>query len=282
MILVPCRFGALGNQLFHIAHFMASALHGKDIRFHFASFQYPLKLFPHINSHPLISVATASARTNRLYAGLFRLGSSLLSASSFHAFYVSHGPPHVNTGSDSFLQKSRRRLIVCNGFGFRDPDNVRRYSSDLRHLLSLAPSITQRADLFARPLRDQTNPLIVGFHIRRGDYRTYESGRFFLSNEDWLLVFSSVRNQVLRSGRTFKGILFSNEDVSPFLGGNSDLVLAPGLVYEDLALMSQCDYLVGPPSTFSGWASFVGSVPFSTVQPGSISPDIFSSMPVDW
>ena len=29
----------------------------------------------------------------------------------------------------------------------------------------------------------------------------------------------------------------------------------------DQWLMSQCDYLVGPPSTFTTWASFMGKVP---------------------
>ena len=30
---------------------------------------------------------------------------------------------------------------------------------------------------------------------------------------------------------------------------------------EDLITLSQCDYLIGPPSTFNIWASFYGEVP---------------------
>lgn len=30
---------------------------------------------------------------------------------------------------------------------------------------------------------------------------------------------------------------------------------------DDQTLMSQCDYIIGPPSTFSTWASFMGKVP---------------------
>lgn len=31
--------------------------------------------------------------------------------------------------------------------------------------------------------------------------------------------------------------------------------------YEDHSLMSMCDYLIGPPSTFTSWSSFIGNVP---------------------
>jgi len=37
--------------------------------------------------------------------------------------------------------------------------------------------------------------------------------------------------------------------------------IAPGTAFEDLCALSLVDIIVGPPSTFSGWASFVGGVP---------------------
>ena len=36
-----------------------------------------------------------------------------------------------------------------------------------------------------------------------------------------------------------------------------------GRAVEDQWMMSQCDYLMGPPSTFSAWASFMGKVPIA-------------------
>ncbi|MFN5837557.1 MAG: hypothetical protein ACK47J_12755, partial [Pseudanabaena sp.] len=32
-------------------------------------------------------------------------------------------------------------------------------------------------------------------------------------------------------------------------------------IIEDLYSMAKCDYLIGPPSTYSMWASFYGMVP---------------------
>jgi hypothetical protein len=35
----------------------------------------------------------------------------------------------------------------------------------------------------------------------------------------------------------------------------------PGHFIEDLYALASCDYIIGPPSTFSQWASFYGNVP---------------------
>ena len=35
---------------------------------------------------------------------------------------------------------------------------------------------------------------------------------------------------------------------------------------EDVYALSQCDYILGPPSTFSMWASFIGDVPLRIVK----------------
>ena len=51
----------------------------------------------------------------------------------------------------------------------------------------------------------------------------------------------------------------------------SDLLKGPDITFShgtrefDLYSLTQCDLIVGPPSTFSGWASFYGSVPLNCI-----------------
>jgi hypothetical protein len=149
-------------------------------------------------------------------------------------------------------------------------------------LLSFNVSIRQSAASFHKNLGLDPNTIVVGFHIRRGDYRTYESGKYFLSDQEWLTILSQVRNQVSDSGYLFHGLLFSNEDVSSLVDSGNDLSLGPGSSFLDIASMMLCDFLVGPPSTFSGWASFYASVPLTYVDSSSLSFDIFKSIPVAW
>jgi len=68
-------------------------------------------------------------------------------------------------------------------------------------------------------------------------------------------------------GKPCRFVLFSNEVVPEpsFLG--LDFQTSPGSspVF-DLYAMSRCDYLMAPPSTFSGWASYYGSVPLLRLE----------------
>ena len=62
-----------------------------------------------------------------------------------------------------------------------------------------------------------------------------------------------------------KFIVFGNDpklNKSEFQLKNHDIKISQLGVEEDHWLMSQCDYLIGPPSTFSMWASFMGKTKF--------------------
>lgn len=37
-------------------------------------------------------------------------------------------------------------------------------------------------------------------------------------------------------------------------------------IVEDLYALSRCNYIMGPPSTFTMWASFIGDVPLRIVK----------------
>jgi hypothetical protein len=42
---------------------------------------------------------------------------------------------------------------------------------------------------------------------------------------------------------------------------------------EDVSLLSQTDYIIGPPSTFNGWASFMGNIGRFWMTPDKMCPD---------
>ena len=50
--------------------------------------------------------------------------------------------------------------------------------------------------------------------------------------------------------------------------------MAGGTAAEDLHLMSRCEFIIGPPSTFSLWASFMGQVPLCIVRDARQPPDL--------
>lgn len=265
MVIIPCRVGQLGNQLFHIAHFAASAIE-HEYRIRFACFQYPLDCFPNLNSDPLIRVSQATVRRNRWQHHLFKILRMSLRASPLHCCLVSEGPPHINTSTPEFVRAARSRAVLCEGFGFRDPDNVNKHHARLANMFRLATSICEEVDRYERERLPKGDAIKVGFHVRRGDYGAYEGGSFLLDDRRWLELIRQTRNHIRGEGKHFTGILFSNEEVRNLIESAEDLTMGPGGIFSDLEMLSRCDLIIAPPSTYSGWASFIGQVPLLRVD----------------
>ena len=100
------------------------------------------------------------------------------------------------------------------------------------------------------------NSIIIGIHIRRGDYSHYREGRYFYTIEE----YKEVMKKLIKNFHGKEVIFFiaSNEPInhedfsefSFFYFGEKAIV--------DLYALSMCDYIIGPPSTFSMWAALIG------------------------
>ncbi|MDL2291844.1 alpha-1,2-fucosyltransferase [Bacteroides sp. OttesenSCG-928-F21] len=122
--------------------------------------------------------------------------------------------------------------------------------------------------------------LIVGVHIRRGDYKTWHDGRFFFSLSEYYEFMKRI--SALYPDKKTAFFISSNEefDVNMFSELQCYRITNPISITSDLYALSQCDLITGPPSTFSRWASFYGEKPlsflYSTEQ--NISKESFSPM----
>lgn len=102
--------------------------------------------------------------------------------------------------------------------------------------------------------------IIIGVHIRRGDYIKFMEGKYFYSIKEYANICRTIQS------------FFKNENVKFFIASNEkiDSNEFKGLEYfmiensnavKDLYGLTFCDYIIGPPSSFSRWASFYGEIP---------------------
>lgn len=94
---------------------------------------------------------------------------------------------------------------------------------------------------------------IVGVHLRRKDYRSYSNGDLYFDDNTvrgWLEQLNSERKCVF--------LLFSDEEIDMNQYEGLPVLSPKGSPGEDLYMMSLCDYLIGPLSTFSWVAHFLG------------------------
>lgn len=102
--------------------------------------------------------------------------------------------------------------------------------------------------------------LIVGVHIRRGDYKTFMGGCFYYDNS----VYEQRMNEIVRlcNDREVCFYLASNEEIPESLTQKfKTFSILKANTAEDLYALSKCDFLLGPPSTFTQWVSYLNDIP---------------------
>lgn len=137
-----------------------------------------------------------------------------------------------------------------NGSG-RQAEKLRLFFSPKESELNSAKEICQKYF--------RSDVVTIGVHIRRGDYAQWHNGKFFYNDDVYNRNMHSVENEFISRGQKVQFIVFSNEPVNM---GNitvkSNVVKSECNAVQDHWLMSNCDYLMGPPSTFTLWAAFMG------------------------
>lgn len=112
------------------------------------------------------------------------------------------------------------------------------------------------------PYRQNGN-IIVGIHIRRGDYKQWHSGKYYYEFREYAECCHAIQ-LYFKQKITF--LLCSNEKIEyEAFEGIRVIKLSQSSSTHDLFALACCDYIIGPPSTFSTWASFMGNKPISFI-----------------
>ena len=177
---------------------------------------------------------------------------------------------------DKFVaQLSINKFILCRGWVYTNK-NRWLYREKVSNYFRLKPDLGSPVEAFYKQHLSNTE-IILGVHIRRGDYETFLDGKYFYDFKTYKLYLTKLLS-LIDSQKTIK-ILFSSNEVIPesFLKSFRNYVIAPGNQIIDLYLLSRCTHIIGPPSTYSMWASFIGMVPLFKIE----SKDSFDSLNIE-
>ena len=171
---------------------------------------------------------------------------------------------HCHLQSPEFIEMARKtRFLFVQGWHFQNVELVAKHAGEIRKFLAPQIKYSTKVNTFCGALKAD-GALLIGVHIRHGDFKTFMGGRFFYEVEEYKKFMHQIVNLFL--GRKLRFMICSNASFKENEFESFDFTLGPGDAIEDLFSLASCDFLIGPPSSFSMWASFYGATPLSLLE----------------
>ena len=269
MVIITDERGRLANRLIQFAHFAASGMeHGFPVvNYNFAPFADAFEGTAREGAgdpHARVFLARGEMGHRLRVQGLRAAHSAARRGLAFAGRVCDVRRSHDATGRQfdlrdpEFVAAAVRGRVFVEGWLFRDYASVAAHADRIRRLFTPVAGRRARVDALFGALPHGPGRLRIGLHARRGDYRNFEGGRYFYSDAEYAGILE--RTAAAFAGREITFVVCSDEPFRPDALPRPH-VTGPGQAVEDLYALSRCDYVVGPPSTFTIWASFFGRAP---------------------
>jgi hypothetical protein len=259
MIIISDRPGQLGNLLFLYAQFISF---GKEFEIKILNPAF------HQYKNYFVGTSGVSFSRNRLFYGFCFLLTKTLHRLKIKNRFVStivlsnHQQLEL---TDSTVLNSK--ICFVQGWLFRSNDLFKKHKKEIKSFFEPTEFYkNQIEDFFLKNFGKQKS-IVIGIHVRLGDYKTFENGIYYYPINKYLTLVEEL--SVLFAEQNPSFLICSNEKllIDETLIKDLKITFAPGHELLDLYCLAKCDFIAGPPSTYSMWASFYGEVPLLTLLP---------------
>lgn len=200
------------------------------------AYKYPYFRISHTRWHNFIVYVLA-----KLFVRL-----RLIPTITFHDYATSEAE------MDTALRQ--HKVAFVTGWHVRFPSLFTKYRKEILDLFAFMPDVEAAVQSCMAPWAERTDVIRLGFHIRRGDYARFLNGRYFYDDDTMICLIREF--QALHPEKQLIVFVCGNdpnlkEETYQREVNSATFVFPHGNPGEDLCLLSHCDYIMGPPSTFS-------------------------------
>lgn len=286
MIVIARSYGQLGNRLFLYGHFIAAAAE-YGVKLANPCFAEYAHLFPATAHDPWCRypVEPAAGRIPSLRSRQLLAKSVYLAARGLSLVGLGGGPirvlrikgdQSVDLGDHEFAATAWSRHVLAQGWLFRSERLFQKHAAEVRKHFRIGQDHQARVDQLLSSLRDQAD-VVVGVHVRHGDYATFMDGKYFYTVTQYASMMQQIVEQL--SPRRVAFLVSGNAVLNPRDFAGMRVRFGTGELIEDLYALAAVDLLIGPPSTFTGWASFYGDVPLQMLESADDPIDVSDLLP---
>lgn len=277
MIIIGQGFGQLGNRLWLFANLMAfceeygirlaNPAFGPYARYFAGTHQDPLCRYPRKELH----YQGESIRRGISWAAevATRVISRFPSSPPFvDAVTLPNEEEALDLRDPVFLSLAKRkRLLFIRGWLFRDRTSLEKHECSIRSFFQpVAPILELVGGTLEKARRDVD--ILIGIHIRQGDIKQWRAGQYYFATAEYIFPMRRLIEEF--KGRRVRFLVCSNEPQVHESFDGLDVIFGPQHIVADMYTLAECDFILGPPSTYSMWASFYGSVPLYVMRDPSL------------
>lgn len=293
MVIINYKGGQLGNRMLLFAHFIANSMEYGYLLYN-PEFNEYVPFFKGTAGNSLtekrITVSRfGNRRLDRMFSLLIRGWTDVtwrvfINTPGYRLYRIfrSHDRKHIifNLNNPAFIVAAQHRKTIVQGWQFRDVQHIEKYHAEISAYFT-PTEFYQKQVSKALEKALSLGDFPVGVHIRRGDYARFDGGRYFFTDELYAKKMKEVDILCRREGKKCIFILCTNDTVDmDHFESALPILFEKRHFITDMYILAACKLILGPPSTFSIWASYYGRVPLIQItdknMPVSEIPDYIS------
>lgn len=170
----------------------------------------------------------------------------------------------VRLDSPEFTALAERTTVLfAQGWLFRDRTNFNKHGEAIRAYFEPLEVFQHNVEALIGRARESCD-VLVGVHIRHGDYKRFLDGKYFYEVDEYVQLMEKVER--MHPNRKVKFLICSNVKQSAADFARFDFIFGNDHLIEDVYSFAKCDLILGPPSTYTMWAAFYGRVPLYMIE----------------
>jgi hypothetical protein len=277
MVIIVSREGQLANRIAHASSFMVNAQeHGYRVVHLFFDDYY--SFFSECLSDKKTPIKFLGKRRNGLVVSFqkfvtvgvkvfLKLGITKLPFFEIVRYEgYQQDMKAFDLNDEKFIKKARSKLVLVQGWLFRDPENFKKHRQLLLDAWVPNKHYRENVEQYFNKYKNR-NEILIGVHLRGGDYKNFEGGKWYYTAGQYYEKMKEVASLEIFRNKKIAFVVCTNEkEISLPAADNFSVFNEERHFIEDMYLLTKCDYIIGPPSTFSMWASFYGSRPLYMIR----------------
>lgn len=267
MIFLVQRNGQLGNRLAYIKAFLAVAIEYRITIANFTFDEYARYFKGTYSNWAFCYPGTQRGwRFPRIVGRLIRVLLAVMEplVKNDRRIFGLSAAEIADDGHFKFLDgqlamsAQKRNLVFYQGWPIVPADVMSRHADQIREYFSLVDHYANAVRTHLEVARRGCD-LLIGIHIRQGDYRHWNSGSFYYASEQYAVLMQHIVQK--HAGKKVRFVVCSNVEQDWDIFEEFSMVRGTGETVEDMYILAGCDEIYGPQSSYSGWAAYYGQKP---------------------